>query len=287
MTRLSGGTGLPRAGRRRPGTHAPELVYRNMRPLVQPIQPPAPRIIQNTVHQTVVHLHQTTHQHILNRLSAAKGGRENTTLLIKQTAIQPVAESAMDESRPALAARRMLRILSAESARQTLRPFYRGMLQGLLEQEREAYRGKPAQALLLMQRMLGRHQMLTTLHRLYRRTTEQLEGSILHRIVYRRYVRCIQQGENGLLFRYTSRERPVPEELRSLPVAKRYVLPSPPGQEPEQEPEQGPRAGPQKPTPAPAGGFSLSGGDFQLLVRGVVEALGRQSRLDSLRRGGM
>jgi len=284
MTRLSGGTGLPRAGRRRPGTHAPELVYRNMRPLVQPtIQPPAPRIIQNTVHQTVVHLHQTTHQHILNRLSAAGGGREHTTLLVQQTAMQPAPESAMDGSRPALAARRMLRILSAESARQTLRPFYRGMLQGLLEQEREAYRGKPAQALLLMQRMLGRHQMLTTLHRLYRRTTEQLEGSILHRIVYRRYVRCIQQGENGLLFRYTSRERPVPEELRSLPVAKRYVLPSPPGQESEQEP----RAEPQKPAPAPAGGLSLSGGDFQLLVRGVAEALGRQSRLDSLRRGGM
>lgn len=282
MTRLSG---LPRAGRRRPGTRAPELVYRNMRPLVQPIQPPAPRIIQNTVHQTVVHLHQTTHQHILNRLSAAGGGREHTTLLVQQTAMQPAPESAMDESRPALAARRMLRILSAESARQTLRPFYRGMLRELLDQEREAYRGKPAQALLLMQRMLDRHRLLATLRRLYRRTTEQLEGSILHRIVYQRYVRCIQQGENGLLFRYARRERPVPEELRSLPAAKRYVLPPPPGQ----EPEQGPRVEPQKPAPAPApaGGFSMSGGDFQLLVRGVAEALGRRSRLDALRRGGV
>lgn len=257
-----------------------------MRPLVQPVQPPAPRIVQNTVHQTVVHLHQTTHQHILNRLSAARDGQGNTMLLVKQTALQPAPDSVMDESRPALAARRMLRILSAESARQALRPFYRNMFQELLEQEREAYHSKPAQSLLLVQRILGRHQMLTTLRRFYRQTTEQLDGSILHRIIYRRYVRHIQQEEEGsLLYRYASRERPVPEDLRSLPVAKRYSLPpqSPPRPEPEPEPQTEPR----KSVPAPAGGLALSSGDFQNLVRGVAAALNRQSRLDSMRRGGL
>lgn len=277
---------MPRAGRRRTGTHTQELVYRNMRPLVQPVQPPAPRIVQNTVHQTVVHLHQTTHQHILNRLSAARDGQGNTMLLVKQTALQPAPDSVMDESRPALAARRMLRILSAESARQALRPFYRNMFQELLEQEREAYHSKPAQSLLLVQRILGRHQMLTTLRRFYRQTTEQLDGSILHRIIYRRYVRHIQQEEEGsLLYRYASQERPVPEDLRSLPVAKRYSLPpqSPPRPEPEPEPQTEPR----KSVPAPAGGLALSNGDFQNLVRGVAAALNRQSRLDSMRRGGL
>ena len=261
-----------------------ELVYRNTRPLVQPVHPPAPRIIQNTVHQTVVHLHQTTHQHILNRLSAARDGQGNTTLLVKQTAMQPAPASAIDDSRPALAARRMLRVLSTESARQALRPFYRNVLQELLERERDEYRNKPAQSLLLVQSMLGRHQTLTTLRRFYRRTTEHLDSSVVHSLIYRKYIRHIQQdGEGGFVHRYVSRELSVPKDLRLLLVAKR-LPPSPPP--PEYRTDREPQAEPQKPTP-PVNGLHLSSSDFQILVRGVADALGRQNHLHSLRRGGM
>lgn len=283
IARLSGGAGLSRAGRHSRTALSQELVYRNTRPLVQPVQPPAPRIIQNTVHQTVVHLHQTTHQHILNRLSAARDGQGNTMLLVKQTAMQPASASAIDDSRPALAARRMLRVLSTESARQTLRPFYRNVLQELLERERDEYRNKPAQSLLLVQSMLGRHQTLTTLRRFYRRTTEQLDSSVFHSLIYRKYIRHIQQdGEGGFVHRYVNRELSVPEDLRLLPVAKRLPPPPPPEHETVREPQ----TALPKPSPPPAYGLRLSNNDFQMLVRGVADVLGRQSRLNSLRRGG-
>lgn len=277
--------GLSRAGRHRQNARFQELVYRNTRPLVQAVQPPAPRIIQNTVHQTVIHLHQTTHQHIQNRLSAARDGQGNTMLLVKQTAVPPAPDGAADESRPALAARKMLRILSTESARQMLRPFYRGMLQEFLAQEREEYRSKPAQSLLLVQSMLGRYQTLTALRRFYRKTTRELDGSLLHMLIHRSYIRHIRlDGGEGLVYRYARRELAVPEDLRSLPAAKR---PAPPQPQPEQEAEHESRAGPQKTAPAPAGGLFPSDTDFQALVRGVADALGRQSRVESLRRGGM
>jgi len=230
-----------------------------------------------------VHFHQTTHQHILNRLSAVGDGRGNTTLLVRQTALPPPPDGEMDVSRPALAARRMLRVLSTVSARQTLRPFFREQLQELLGQEREEYRGKPARSLLLVQNILGRSQTLAVLRRFFRETTER--RSIVHNLIYHSYVRRYRQdGESGPIPRYARRELALPEDLRGLYVAKR--LP-PPQQlpEPEEAPES--RKEPQKSAPPPAGVLSLSEADFQGLVRGVADALNRQSRLDSLRRGGM
>lgn len=282
MARLAGGGGLSRAFRY---TRSLELVYRNTRPLAGPVPPPAPRIIQNTVHQTVVHLHQTTHQHILNRLSAARDAQGNTTLLVRQAAARPSSDGPMDESRPVLAARRMLRVLSTESARQTLRPFYRDMLRELLEREREEYRGKPAHSLLLVQRVLGRSRTLSTLRRFYHQAAERLDGSIFHSLVYRRYVRHIQQEEDGgLVYRYAGGELDVPEELCRLPAAKRVSPSSQPPPEPEEE--RGPEKG--RPDPPPVEHvLPLTERDFQALVRGVASALGRQSRLESLRRGGM
>ena len=75
MARLSAGVGLARAGRHSRSARSPELVYRSTRPIVQTLQPPAPRIIRNTVHQTVVHLHQTTHQHLRSQITARAGGQ--------------------------------------------------------------------------------------------------------------------------------------------------------------------------------------------------------------------
>lgn len=262
----------------------PELVYRTARPLARPTPPPAPRIIQNTVHQTVVHLHQTTHQHILNRLSAARDPRGNTALLVRQTAVGPASDGPMDESRPALAARRMLRVLSTESARQTLRPFYREMLQGLLEEKREEYRGRPAHSLLLVQAVLGRRRTLDTLRRFYRRIVNHLDESSLQNMIFRRSVRHIWRDETGgLVHRYARRELDVPEELCRLPAAKPVPSPmQPPEPEDRREPEK------RRPEPPPVEhGLRLTDRDFRVLVRGVADALGRQSRLESLRRGGM
>ena len=252
---------------------------------MQTVQPPAPRIIQNTVHQTVVHLHQTTHQHIRSQITARAGGQGHTTLLVRQSAASPAEGSVIDPSRPAWTARWLLRILSMESARRTMRPFYQEMFQGFLEQAQEAHRGKPAQSLLLVQRLLGRHQTLTTLRRFYQRTVEQLDGAILRRLICRQFVRTIRQEQSGgFIYRYAKREMPVPEDLRRLAVAKRHSLPPPPPSEQEVDPVR--QAEPQKPLP-PSNPPCLSGSDFQALVRGVADALSRQSRLDTLRRGGI
>lgn len=284
LARLSGGGRLSQAGRHSWGARAQELAYRSTRPLVQPVQPPAPRIIQNTVHQTVIHLHQTTHQHIQNRPSAVRDGQGNTLLLLRQTAVQPAPDSGMDESRPALSARRMLRILSAESARQTLRPFYQKLFQALFAQEREAYRGRPAQALLLVQRVLGRRHTLAVLRRFYLRIIERLDGALLHPLRDRGQIRRFRRGGTWeLVGRYAGCERAVPEDLRHLPAAKRLPPLPPP---PEPEAARVPREDSRQPPP-PAVVPPLSGSDFRALVRGVADALGRQSRLESLRRGGV
>lgn len=253
--------------------------------MTRTIQPPAPRIIRNTVHQTVVHLHQTTHQHIQSRITAGSGGRDRSTLLVCRSAAPPAQERALDPSRPAQTARRLLRILSMESARQTMRPFYLEMFRGFWAREREEYRGRPAQSLLLVERVLGRQQALHTLRRFCRRTLERLDGTILYSRIFHRYVRLLRQDvDGGFIHRYIGREAPVPEDLRRLSAAKRSLPPRQPP--PEQKPGHEPQAEPHNPAP-PAGGFRLSGSDFQLLVRGVADALGRRSRLESLRRGGM
>ena len=285
IARLSIGVGSSRAGRHSRDARPQALVYRSTRPIVQTIQPPAPRIIQNTVHQTVVHLHQTTHQHLRSQITARAGGQGHTTLLVRQSAASPAEGSVIDPSRPAWTARRLLRILSMESARRTMRPFYQEMFQGFWEQAQEAHCGKPAQSLLLVQRLLGRHQTLTTLRRFYRRTVEQLDGAILRRLICRQFVRTIRQEQNGgFIYRYANREMSVPEDLRRLITAKRLPLPPPPP--PEQEDEPGRQAEPQKPLP-PTSPLCLSNSDFQALVRGVADVLRRQDRLDSLRQGGM
>jgi len=248
---------------------------------MRPVPPPAAPTIRNTVHQTVVHLHPTTYQYIQNRLSVGKGG--GVVLLVRQAAAQPPRDRLIDESRPALTARRLLRVLSAESARQTLRPFYQGLFQKLLAREREAYRGKPAQSLLLLQSVLGRQQTLTALRRFCFQLTERRDVSTLRRFIDRVYVRRIRrEEEEAPVRRYAKREAAVPEELRRLPTARRVPPPPPPpvereeAQEPVREPVE----------PPPPAFLHLSDGDFRMLVRGVADALGRQSRLDALRRGG-
>lgn len=181
------------------GLPFPELVYRNTRPLARTIRPPAPRVIQNTVHQTVIHLHQTTRRYTLSRLSAVGTGRGAAVLLVRQAAVQPVRDGAVDASRPALAARRLLRLLSAESARQTLRPFYQKLFRELLARELEEHRSRPAQSLLLARRVLGRR---------------TLDSFILHSFIYRRHVcRVRQDGERYFFHRSAGPRQALPGNL--------------------------------------------------------------------------
>jgi len=248
---------------------------------MQPVPPPAAPTIRNTIHQTVVHLHPTTCQYIQNRLSVRTGG--GVVLLVRQAAVQPPRDRLIDESRPALTARRLLRVLSAESARQTLRPFYQRLFQELLVRERETYRGRPARSLLLVQSVLGRRQTLTALERFSLRLTERRDASMLRRLLDRVYVRRIRWEEEApSVRRYVKREAAVPEELYCLPTAGRATPPPPPPV--EREAARGPATEPLEAPPPPA--LHLGDGDFRLLVRGVADALDRRNRLDALRRGG-
>lgn len=234
-------------------------MYRNTRPLAWTIRPPAPRVIQNTVHQTVIHLHQTTRRYALNRLPAVGAGRGAAVLLVRQAAAQPVRDGAADASRPTLAARRLLRLLSAESARQTLRPFYQRLFRELLARELEERRGRPAQSLLLARRVLGRR---------------TLDSFMLHSFIYRRYVCRVQQDGERYFFHQSAGSR------QALPGD----LPHPAG---ERVPDCPLPKGRVEEAAEATAGLCLSGAEFRLLVRGVADALGRRSRLDTLRRGGM
>ncbi|MBD5148281.1 MAG: hypothetical protein HDT19_05825, partial [Oscillibacter sp.] len=125
------------AGRHGRGGFSPELVYRSAVPPARPIRQPVPPIIHNTVHQTVVHLHQTTRRHVFNRFTAAGTGMAG--LIIRQTPERPAPEDRMDPSRPTLIASRLLRLLSTESAQKALVPYFHSIVRNFLEQEREIW----------------------------------------------------------------------------------------------------------------------------------------------------
>lgn len=118
-------------------------MYRRTRPPERPIPQPAPRIIHNTVHQTIVHLHQTKHQRVFNRFTAAGG--ERAELIVRQAPPPPSPENSIDPSRPTLMANKLLRVLSTESAQKVLQPFFYRIVQSFLEREREVQPGRPSQ----------------------------------------------------------------------------------------------------------------------------------------------
>lgn len=136
----------------------------------------------------------------------------------------------------------------------------------------------------LVQTVLGRRRTLDTLRRFYCHIVNCLDIFSLQNMIFRRSVRHIWRDETGgLVHRYARREPDVPEELCRLPAAKPVPSPmQPPEPEERREPEK------RRPDPSPVEhGLRLTDRDFRVLVRGVADALGRQSRLESLRRGGM
>lgn len=282
-----------------------ELVYRRSQPIL-PLQQRAPQIIHNTVHQTVVHVHQTTLQHIRRQIHSASYLRQNAFLLVlpQPAAVRPHGDR-LDPAQPTRAAHTLLRIFSKESARREMKPFYSDVVRGVLQEEQERYKSHPTKAISLIWNLFGQHQAFRTLTRFYLGAVEKLgsnyfpalsgpnslylaAGVLMHSRVYQRYIHQIWSQESHTIpLRYTVREGTVTEDLLRLSLAKRTFLPS------REELERMVRASDQERAPAaavsepPAPEARLSESDFRALVRGVTNSIGRQTRLDALRRGGM
>lgn len=278
-----------------------ELIHRRLRPAPPPALPP--REVHNTIYQSVIHLHQTTLQCIRQQIHTASYLRQDAFLFVLPQLAAQVRSDALDPAQPARVAHTLLRIFSKESAKREMRPFYGDVVRGVLREEQERYKSRPTKAISLIWNLFGQHNAFRTLTRFYLGAVEKLgsnyfpvltgqnaiylaAGVLIHSRVYQRYIRQIWSHENrGVPLRYISREAPITEELLRLPVARRTFLPT--REELERivrpsEPEQPPAA---EPRPAPE--MRLSESDFRALVRGVTSSIGRQTRLETLRRGGM
>lgn len=261
-------------------------------------------MIHNTIYQSIVHIHQTTLQHIRQQIHTASYLRQDAFLLVlPRAAAQPRGER-LDPAQPTRAAHTLLRIFSKESAKREMKPFYSDVVRGVLREEQDRYKSRPTKAISLIWHLFGQHQAFRTLTRFYLGAVEKLgsnyfpalsghnaiylaAGVLMHSRVYQRYIQQIWSQENrGIPLRYATRESSVTEELLRLPVARRTFLPSREDLERmvrSVNQEQPPAAA----QPAPAPEVHLSEPDFRALVRGVTSSIGRQARLESLRRGGM
>lgn len=110
-------------------------------------------MIHNTVRQTVIHLHQENRLHILSQ--AVPPARAPRELRLLAAGASPARPEGDDPSRPARAARRLARLLGAESARQVLKPLFRDMLRTVLREERERWHSRPGQTLCVLWGLMG------------------------------------------------------------------------------------------------------------------------------------
>lgn len=260
--------------------------------------------IHNTIYQSVVHVHRTTLQHIRQQIHAASYLRQDAFLFVLPRLVARLPGDRLDPAQPTRAAHTLLRIFSKESAKREMRPFYSDVVRSVLREEQDRYKTKPTKAISLIWNLFGQHSAFRTLTRFYLGAVEKLgsnyfpaltgqnalylaAGVLIHSRVYQRYIHQIWSQENrGLPLRYASKEVPLTEELMRLPVARRTFLPS--REELERmvrasDQEHNPAASPPQPTPE----VRLSESDFRALVRGVTSSIGRQTRLESLRKGGM
>lgn len=273
--------------------------------------PPAPvkpaQAIHNTVYQTVVHVHQTTLQHIRRQINAASCLRQDAFLLVLPQPAAPWRGDRLDPAQPTRAAHTLLRIFSKESARREMRPFYSDVVRGVLQEEQERYKSRPTKAISLIWNLFGQHNAFRTLTRFYLGAVDKLgsnyfpalsganslylaAGVLMHSRVYQRYIHQIwSQEAHTLSLRYASREGAVTEDLLRLPVAKRTFLPSRDELERMVRSVDQDRANTAVPAaaPAPAPEVRLSQSDFRALVRGVTNSIDRQTRLEALRKGGL
>lgn len=249
--------------RRQPGDVG--LIHRRVRPAAPP-PPRETKIVHNTVHQTVVHIHQT----VLNqsRITAVRYLRQDAFLLLLPR-IQPRPREPDYLSRPTRSAKLLVRVFSRESARRELRSFFSDVVHGVLKEEQERYRSRPTKAISLIWSLFGHPHAFRTL----------IHTSLCQRYVYQMWNR------SGIAPRYAVHTGGTAEDLARLAVARRGPLPSRQAVERLIQESGGGQARQAK---APVSGREprLSEREFRALVRGVTAALSRQSRLESLQRGG-
>lgn len=281
--------------RRQPGDV--NLIHRRVRPAPPP-RSRETKIVRNTVHQTVVHIHQTVLKQ--SRITAVRNPRQDVFLLLLPR-IRPRPREPDPLSRPTRAAKMLVRVFSRESARRELRPFYSGVVRGVLKEEQERYRSRPTQAISLIWSLFGRPHAFRTLTRFYLSAVERLgsncfpalngpnalylaTGVLTYSRLYQRYVYQLW-NRSGIAPRYAVHTGGTAEDLSHLPVARRGL---PPFRQAAERLLQEAGGGQVRRTEAPSSGREprLSEREFRALVRGVTAALSRQSRLESLQRGG-
>lgn len=279
--------------RRQPG--GVSLIHRRIRPVASP-PPRETKVVHNTVYQTVVHIHQTALKQ--TRTTVLRYPRQNAFLLLL-----PRIQSRFREpdylSRPTGLAKMLVRVLSRESARRELRSFYSGVVRGVLKEKQERYKSRPTQALSLIRSLFGGPHAFRTLTRFYLSAVERFNyfpalngpnalyltaGVLTHSGLCRRYVYQMWT-RGGIAPRYAVHTGGGVEDLAQLPVAKRGLLPS---RQTIERLIQESGGGQARKTEVPASDREprLSEREFRALVRGVTAALSRQSRLESLQRGG-
>lgn len=266
----------------------------------KPPKPAAP-IVQKTIRQTVVNLYQVCHRHILHKAAAIQYLRTDAFLLfLPPLQRREEHELENDRYRPTRTAQRLIHLFSMESAKQQLRPFYSDIVRSVLKEEQERYKSRPTQAISLIWNLFGRQQAFRTLTRFYISAVEKLgtnyypalhgqnalylaAGVVLHSQIYQRYVRQLWNRESaGIPFRYAYHEQSITEDLLHLQVARRVLPPRDPLEKMVQA-QQDVRPAPEA---VQVREVHLSEADFRALVQGVATSLGRQSRLEALRKGG-
>lgn len=273
------------------------LIHRRMRPAAPP-PPRETKIIRNTVHQTVVHIHQS----VLNqsRITMVHHLRQDALLLLLPQ-IQSRPREPDYLSRPTRSAKMLVRIFSRESARRELQPFFSDVVRGMLKEEQERYRSRPTKAISLIWSLFGHPHVFRTLTRFYLSAVERLNyvpalngpnaldlatGVLTHSKLYQRYFyQKWNRADSGIALRYSVHTGGMAEDLMRLPVARRGVLPSRQAVERLIQESGGGQAR-QAEASVSEREPRLSEREFRALVRGVTAALSRQSRLESLQRGG-
>lgn len=245
-------------------------------------------------------LYQTIHQHILHQAVAQYLRTDAFLLLFPPQLQRRGTELEADLARPTRTTQRLLHIFSMDSAQRLLRPFYSDVVRRVLGEEQERYRSRPGQAISLIWNLFGRQQAFRTLTHFYLSAVERLgshyypalqgqnalylaAGVVLHSQLYRRYVRQLwRQEENVIPLQGVRYRQEVADRVLDLQMTRRTLLPRKPLERMAQLQE---REEPQQ-EPVRAQELHLSEADFRALVQGVALSLGRQTRIETLRRGG-
>lgn len=257
-------------------------------------------VLQQTICKTVVNHRQTVHQHILHRSAVQYLHTDAFLLLLPPQPQRQGPELEADPARPTRTTRRLLHIFSMDSAQRLLRPFYSDVVRRVLGEEQARYRSRPSQAISLIWNLFGRQQAFRTLTHFYLSAVERLgshyypalqgqnalylaAGVVLHSQLYRRYVRQLWSQEGDSLPLQGIRRQPgTADRVLDLQVARRALPPQEPLERMAQLQE---REEPQR-EPVRVQELHLSEADFRALVQGVALSLGRQTRIETLRRGG-